>query len=428
MNRREFLKGSAIASVWTLGGCAGFPAITSVKSPNSLLRHAAFGTANMAGCDIREFATHPGVEMAAFCDVDSAYLAAIGQKFPKARLYRDWRELFEKEGDSIDSVNVSVPDHNHVPMALEAMRCGKHLYLQKPLCKTLEESAQLRRAAATSGVVTQMGNQLFANDADRETVAILRSGLLGPVERAVLFSSRGGKSRKPRYLPASAPVPKTLDWKLWLGDAAFRPYAPEVYHPLLWRVWRDLGSGWIGDLGAHVFSSLWLGMDLGRTASTKVRAESQTDCTPGLESKVWPTSSHIVWDFPGVPASDGRPFAVEWFDGIDQPGEKLAPEKFRVPAEIDALFAKTPDKKRPFEGKAIRCKEGWILQPHSGDSHAWVVRDDGRPFAAPRLAPVPSHWHEFLDRAIGGGRAASDFAWTTWMTDELIRGGQAICS
>ena len=428
MNRREFLKGAVVSSLWAAGGCAGFPAITSVKSPNSLLRHAAFGTANMAGYDISQFATHPRVEMAAFCDVDSEYLAAIGKKFPKARLYRDWRELLEKEGDSIDSVNVSIPDHNHVAVASEAMRRGKHVYLQKPLCKTLEEAARLRALAKSSGVVTQMGNQLFAESADRETVDILRSGALGPVERAVLFSTRGGASRKFRYLPAPARAPETLDWRLWLGNAAPRPYAPEVYHPLIWRVWRDLGSGWIGDLGAHLFASLWLGMDLGSTVCTDVTAEAETDCVPGLEDKVWPTSSHIVWKFPGVPASGGRPFAVEWFDGIDQKDYRLAAAKFRVPAEIDALFAKTPEGKRPFEGKAIKCREGWILQPHGGGSHVTVIRNDGRPFALPVLAPVPSHWHEFLDRAIDGRRASTDFAWSTWMTEALIRSGMAICA
>ena len=89
----------------------------------------------------------------ALCDVDANYLERARKKFPKARFYRDWRELLEAEGDSIDSLNVSVPDHHHVAIATAAMKRGKHVYLQKPMAKTIQEAEFLRRTAAECGVV-----------------------------------------------------------------------------------------------------------------------------------------------------------------------------------------------------------------------------------------------------------------------------------
>ena len=215
--------------------------------------------------------------------MDAKYLDRMKKEFPKAHFYRDWRELLAKEGDAIDSMNISIPDHNHTIVAAAAMRKGKHIYLQKPLCKSHAEAALLRDLAVRNGVVTQMGAQYTAFMADRQTVELLRTGALGPVERVYFFSTRKGLSRRRRYLPAAVPAPAYLDWDLWLGTAAVRPYAPEVYHPLIWRVWRDLGSGWIGDIGCHLMSAIWKGMSLGKAAPLTVVAETQTNAEDNVK-------------------------------------------------------------------------------------------------------------------------------------------------
>ena len=390
INRKDFI---GLGMAFAASGCStwdgGFPAITAVRSPNGLLRHASIGTANMAGGDIKSLRTHPKIEMAAFCDVDAKFLDRMKKEFPKARFYRDWRELLAKEGDAIDSMNISIPDHNHTIVAAAAMRKGKHIYLQKPLCKSHAEAALLRDLAVRNGVVTQMGAQYTAFMADRQTVELLRTGALGPVERVYFFSTRKGLSRRRRYLPASVSAPEHLDWDLWLGTAAARPYAPEVYHPLIWRVWRDLGSGWIGDIGCHLMSAVWKGMALGKAAPLTVVAETQTNAEDNVKDIVWPTATHITWRFAGVPASGGKPFEWEWFDGCSEP-DNLAPAQFRPPAEIERLFEQTPAKKRPHEGKAIKCRDGWILQPHAKDA-AFVIRT---PLAEAARVPLP-RWSAF---------------------------------
>lgn len=420
LNRRQFLACSSALAAAGATRAWGFPAITAVRSPNGLCRHACVGAGNMAWGDINSFRSHPKIEMAAFCDVDANYLARAKKEFPKARFYVDWREMLEKEGDAIDSANVSIPDHHHVGVAAAFMRKGRHVYVQKPLCKTIRESEFLRNLAQKTGVVTQLGAQFNATLSDRHTVELLKTQALGPVEHVYYFSTRKGLSRRRRELPVAAPVPGTLNWDLWLGTAAVRPYAPKVYHPLIWRIWRDLGSGWIGDIGCHLMSAVWRGMELNDLAPIDVFAETQTDADPAVKDLVWPTAAHIVWHMPGVKASDGKPFTMEWFDGCSD-ADLLAPAQFRPPAEIDASFAQTPAKQRPYEGKAIKCRDGWILQPHASAA-AFIRRNDGAPMKAPKLPKCPSHFHEFIDSCLEGRKAAADFGWATHMMDTILVG------
>ena len=420
LNRRNFLALSSAFAAGAAGRAWGFPAITAVRSPNGLVRHACIGTGNMAGGDINSFKTHPKIEMAAFCDVDANFLGRQRKQFPHAHFYRDWRELLEKEGDAIDSLNVSIPDHNHVIVAAAAMRRHKNVYVQKPLCKTIRESAFLRDLARETGVVTQLGAQFNAMLSDRQTVQLLKTQALGPVEHVYFFSTRKGLSRMRREAPVAMPPPAHLDWNLWLGTAAPRDYAPKVYHPLIWRIWRDLGSGWIGDIGCHLMSAVWRGMELNDLAPVDVWAETETNAVPEVKDLVWPTAAHILWHMPGVKASDGKPFVMEWFDGCSEP-DALSPAQFRPPAEVEALFAKTPAKKRPHEGKAIKCRDGWILQPHASAA-CYVQRNDGAPMKAPKLEKCPSHFHEFIDSCLAGRKAAADFGWSTYMMDTILVG------
>jgi predicted dehydrogenase len=421
INRRDFI---GLGTAFTLAGCkswkGGFPAITAVRSPNGMLRHMSIGCGNKGWSDILDICTHKTIEMSAFCDVDANYLAQAKKKFPNARFYRDWREMFDAEGDRVDSVTVSAPDHHHLAMATAAMKRGKHVYLQKPMAKTMREAVCLRQVARECGVVTQMGTQYTAFKSERQVIELIRSGALGPVEHVYLYSTRKGLSRNRRRMPVTAPVPKSLDWNLWLGSAAERPYAEGVYHPLLWRIWRDLGSGWVGDTGCHLIAAAWKGMDLGHTAIRDVWAETITDAEDGVKDMVWPTGAHIVWNFDGVPASGGKPFKFEWFDGCSEP-DNLAPANLRPPAEIDALYAKSPFGRRPHEGKVVKCAKGWILQPH-GAKEAYAVGLDGKPVPVPQVPDAPSHYHEFVDCCLACKVASTDFAWSTYMRECVIAG------
>ena len=423
ISRRSFIKGISSASLLAGGGCAS---ILSSRSPNSMLCHACIGTANMAAYDMKQFLANPRVKVVALCDVDAAFLAAARKLAPDARVYADWRELLAAEGDRLDSLNVSTPDHTHTVIAASAMRAGKHVYCQKPLCKYMDESALLRNLAASSGVVTQLGTQFAASVCDRTAVAALRAGVIGPVRRVMMFSTRGGKSRAERTVPEPKPVPATLDWEKWIGPAPMRPYAP-IYHPLLWRMFTDFGSGWVGDLCIHVTSAVWQGMDLGATMPLSVYADVNASALSNPVYKgCWPRYSHITWEFPGVRASGGKPFTMEWFSGFsDNPA---APAEFLPPEVCREVCRKVGVAKLPYEGRVIEGEAGWLLVPHGWDNglKPSLVMKDGR--AAPALPvaePSCSHFDEFTAHCLDGGKALSDFSWTTRMMDAVLLGGVA---
>ena len=422
--RRAFLRTAAAAAAVP---ALGFPAVVKLRRPNELLSHASIGTGNMARADLNGLRSHPGLHVTALCDVDANYLAQAKCLCPDARVYRNAFEMFEKEGAALDSVNVSTPDHTHAQYVLEALRRGLNVYGQKPLCHALADCGRIARLAAEKGAVTQMGTQIAAWECDRKTVAALRRGLVGEVRRVWLFSTR-------RHEPGAAhfawplredPVPATLDWALWLGPAAPRPYTASVYHPGAWRKWRDFGTSWLGDLALHLMSPVWLGLDLGAAAPSQVVAEIADDpWTDAQRRQYWPSMSHLVWTFPGVKASGGRPFTVEWCDGFGHVGFRLEP-KFLPPAFLQDVAAQTPLGRLPAQGRVVEGSEGWLVSTHY-DVPPYIVMKDGRAApAVPGVGAAPSHWHEYVNACLQGGTPQSAFAWTAPMTAMGLMGNAA---
>ena len=159
-SRRRFLAGCVASAA--LAPSVGFPAVVKLRKPNALLSHACIGTGNMAASDMAGFASHRDLHVTALCDVDAAYLEAARRLHPDARVYRDAFEMLAAEGDRIDSVNVSTPDHTHAQYMREALRRGLNVYGQKPLCHDLADCRALERLAREKGAVTQMGTQIAA--------------------------------------------------------------------------------------------------------------------------------------------------------------------------------------------------------------------------------------------------------------------------
>ena len=415
MKRRDFLKLGTGAGLFMAGGCAGFPSIVSSRSPNARLKHACIGTANMAWNDIKSFQGHPNADIVALCDVDATFLAKASKELcPKARCYRDWRELLEQE--NIDCLNVSTPDHTHAIIAVSAMKKGLHCYCQKPLCHDIRELELMRATAAEADVVTQFGAQFAARPGDRVTVELLRAGVIGPVKHVTIFSSRGGKSKKKRFSMPAAPVPATLDWDKWIGPAPFRPYAEKVFHPTLWRTWHDYGSSVVGDMSSHMFSSLWLGMDFRATRVKTVRAEVNDEffTDPVYREGRFPVAAHVSWDFGS--------FSVDWYDGEKAvPG---MPKKFLPPDGLAKLAReRTPFKDFFIQGKIVEGELGWIFEPHDHDLlPAVVMKGTAVAPVLPKLPEAPTHFHEFFDAILAGRKSRSDFSWSTYLAEAVMMG------
>src|SRR5918993_677766 len=154
VTRRAFLRGVAgAAAAGPLGAARAF-------GQDRKVRHASVGAAGQALSDIRAFSTHPAFALTAVADVDRARTEQVRKLFPDVRVYQDWREMFRKEQENIDSVNVSTPDHMHAPIAMAAMAMGKAVYVQKPLALTIRETRVLALKARQHKLVTQMGIQI----------------------------------------------------------------------------------------------------------------------------------------------------------------------------------------------------------------------------------------------------------------------------
>lgn len=424
--RRGFLR--TLSAAAAMAPVAGFPAVVKRRSPNSLLSHACVGTGNMAWADIEGLCSHPEIHITALCDVDSEYLAAAKSKFPDARIYRHALEMFETEGASIDSVNVSTPDHSHAVYIKDALSRGLNVYAQKPLCHDLADVREIERLAASKCAVTQMGTQIAAWECDRQSAACISSGMIGEVEKVWIFSCRGGHTTAGHVwpLPESAPPP-TLDWDEWLAGAPWRAYSEGAYHPGAWRLFRDFGTSWLGDMALHLLSPVWIGMNLGKTGPVSLRAEIPRE-PAGMMEHYWPHMSHIVWNMPGVPSTGGRPFEIEWCDGnlADRKYTIKTAPKFFPPAFARDLFARSPIGELPLQGRVVEGTEGWLLSVHYGVSPCVIDKRTGAVRPPPEVGAAPSHWHEYVNACIAETPTTSAFEWAGRLTEMVLTGNAAM--
>jgi len=417
-SRRQFLRAASIAGLtapWFVS-CATAPPRPRVAAPNAKLNHACIGVGGMGWNDLNNFLQHPRVQVVALCDVDANHLEQAAKAVPGARLYPDWRELLQKEGDRIDSVNVAVPDHMHFAIAYSAIEKDKHVYCQKPLCHDVLEVRALTRAATSKGVVTQLGTQVASSVHERTAVQWLRDGKIGKITHAYLCSNRPGavqEYRLPGPRPALGELPPTaLKWDLWLGTAPIRPFAPDIYHPAKWRAWQDFGTGWSGDIGCHIFDPVWKGLRLRAPLTISAEVQPSWKESPERRQDTWPQGDHITWTFSGGDRIAGKELVLEWFDG-----EYYPPEHIRKLAVADL-------KDYPPESSLLIGTEGSLLMPHNYPPQL-LPEEKFKDVVRPQLPPR-NHYHHFVDACLGGEPTESHFAQTGPMTEAILLGTVAI--
>jgi predicted dehydrogenase len=408
--RRRFLGTTVSGALAPLA----FPGLLRAAAPAGNLQHACIGVGGMGEVDLQNFKQHPKVKIVAICDVDRRHLEKAAGLVPEARQYTDWRELLEKEGDRIDSINATVPDHMHFPIAISAIRRGKHVYCQKPMCHDVAEVRALTEAAQKAGVRTQLGTQLASGAGDRTTAQWLKSGVIGKVKHLYLSANRPGAVEHYRPLgprPAErAEPPPHLRWDLWLGTAPERAFAPEIYHPVKWRGWLDFGTGWSGDIGCHIFDAVWKGLRL--TAPKSVIAEVQESWKNSRERRAdtWPQANHITWTFPGNDLTESAELPVEWFDG-----------DFWAPQAIRALYGEAD---YPTESAMVIGTEGALLNP-LGATPLLLPEERFKDVQRPRFE-ARNHYHHFVDACLGGPDTECHFGQSGPMTEAILLGTTAV--
>jgi predicted dehydrogenase len=317
-NRRDFIKTSSIAA-------AAFMIIPrhvlgrGFVAPSDRLLIASIGVGGKGQSDIAMFSKSGKADIGFLCDVDTRRAAKTVNAFPKAKFYKDWREMFDKEHKNFDAVSVSTPDHNHAIQTLAAMQLGKHVYVQKPLTHDLYEARILTQAAKKYKVVTQMGNQGASNDGTRIMKEWFEAGLIGDVHTVHAWTDRPVWPQGVPWSTLKADVPKELDWDLWLGTAPNKDYVNKLV-PFNWRGWWDYGTGAIGDMGCHLVEAPFniLNLQYPKDVQCSVGSVYVDEFRRGYFPESCPPSSHVTLTFPKTDKTNGD-VTVHWMDGGIQP-------------------------------------------------------------------------------------------------------------
>ena len=398
-NRRSFLKSVGTVALAT-------PFVTRdliARPPSQVLRHASFGAGGMAWEDLRQIAHFKQVELVAVADVDLRRTAGVRKEFPHARIYQDWRELLEREGKNLDSVNVSTPDHMHAPIAMSALQLGKHVYCQKPLTHDLYETRKLTEFARWKGVATQMGIQIHSTSFYQLAAVLVQAGTIGKVKEVHSWVGNGWGDPEPRP-EVSDPVPEGFNWDFWLGVCAERPFiGHEYYHPSNWRKRLDFGTGSLGDMACHIFDPVFMALNL--TAPTTVRSEGTA---PNAWN--WPLNNQVQYVFPGTRQTADKNVAVTWYDGNQRP-----------PASVKALLEGDDF---PGAGSIFVGTQGALVLPHV----ARPLLYPDKKFKDLKLPEVAeeNHWGRFVSACMGGAKTTAGFDYSGPLAEAVLAGTVAV--
>jgi len=318
-SRRSFLKKAAIAA----GGVTIVPRHVlggvGYTAPSDQIRIATVGAGGKGFSDtwsasgMKKEGGKAKEQIVALCDVDLKSAEKAFNLFPKAKQYRDYRQMLEEMDDEIDAVIVSTPDHTHAPVGMDAITRGKHVYIQKPLAHDVYEARMLTEAARKYKVVTQMGNQGSSTDDIRRICEWIDAGIIGEVTRVHAWTNRPVWEQGMMRPTEKIEVPEYIDWDLFLGSAPERPYNP-TYHPFGWRGWWDFGTGALGDMACHIIDPA--------VRALKLKYPTHVQAYAPFKVKNWnrvnsfespPLASIVHYDFP---AREGMPpVKLSWYDG-----------------------------------------------------------------------------------------------------------------
>jgi len=361
MTRRHFLQSSAALTAPSVS----VPAFCSSASPSSKLNVAVIGPCNRGAANLSGVI---GENVVALCDVNALYLDQASKRVPGAQKYADFRKMLDEMEKTIDAVVVSTPDHTHAVCASMAMRMGKHCYCEKPLAHDVYETRFLQNLAAEKKVVTQMGTQIHAGDNYRRVVELIQSGAIGKVSRVHTWFS-GGRNIKTGRPTDTPPVPDYLDWDLWLGPAAWRPYSP-AYCPGEWRRYWAFGNGILGDFGCHHMDlPFWA---LGLRDCETVKAVGPHRDPEGVVGEV-----QVDYTFPA--RGDLPPVHLTWENG-------------RMPAVLSELGIKNA----PGAGNLFIGTEGMLIADYG--MHRLLPEEKYADFKRPEpwIAPSIGHHAEWI--------------------------------
>lgn len=417
-SRRKFLRNTALAA----GGFFIVPRHVlgrGFTAPSDQLRIAGIGAGGKGNSDLREFSKSPKAAIAFLCDVDDRQAADSVKRFPKAKYYKDFREMLDKEANNIDAVSVSTPDNIHAVAAMAAIQRGKHVYVQKPMTHDIYEARMLTEAARKYKVVTQMGNQGASGDGVRLMREWYNAGLIGDATQIHVWTNRPVWPQGMGNPKGKDEIPKELNWDLWLGPAKYEEYHKE-FLPFNWRGYWAYGTGALGDMGCHLIDPAFKTVGLGYP--------SEVECSEGaIFEKMWnasiypescPISSSVKLKFP---MKNGKPdVKLYWMDG------GIVPER---PDELG------PDERMGGDdgGVIITGTKGKIMCECYGANPTLLPTSKTKEINVPQtLARVPEgHYVQWVNACIAGfgnAETSSTFDYAGPLTETILMGNLALRS
>ena len=417
VSRRSFLKQaatvtavSAIPSFWTPAKARTMPE-KSFVSANDKVNLALIGIGFRGGEIAKDLYNTGLCNIVALCDVDmgAPHTQEIMNMFPNAKRFQDFRQMFDKMASQIDAVTVGVPDFSHFPISMEAMKLGKHVYVEKPMARTFYEVELMMAAEKKYGVVTQMGNQGHSDANYFQFKAWKDAGIIKDVTNITghMNNPRRWHGFDPRMTsyPAKEALPSTMDWDTWLGVQHNHDYNKDFVNGQ-WRCWYDFGMGVLGDWGAHILDTAHEFLDLG------LPEEIDPTYLKDHNMFFFPMSSTIHFRFPA--RGNMPPVDIAWYDGLDN--IPPVPEGYGV-SDIDPNIPTVaggkiqPTKLNP--GKEIYTKT-LTFKGGSHGSTLSIIPEDKAKEMAPKLPEVPkspsNHYANFLLSCQGKEKTRSPFS------------------
>jgi predicted dehydrogenase len=422
MSRRSFLVAAGMAPLivprHVLGG-AGY------QAPSDKLRIACVGVGGMgknylSGCKDEE--------IVALCDLDHEFSAPVFKLYPRARLYKDFREMFDKEEKNFDALIVATPDHWHAHLALAALAMNKHLYNAKPITHTIAEARRVKAAVLASKVTTKASIQDSRTSYARATTELLLSGAIGPVYEMHFWTGTYSPSGLARPAEAQTP-PAGMNWDQWCGPSPARPYH-KTYHYGNWRPWWDFGTGTVGDFGCHTLQMFHDELEMGAPDWVTATACQAFSLAGRVENTECMSIANMVqWHFP---ARGNHPEAMAFFydGGLTPPRPVSMPPEVAMPGsgimfvgekgvQISAYYGGNPwlpfgAQARP--GQQVRGLPGGWLLPESR------FKDFQQPEPSLPRCEKPDHYTEWVRQCKAGQKSITPVEFACGLTEFALLG------
>lgn len=363
LSRRQFLKGSAAA-----GALMALPTILPSRlfgqnAPSNQIVVGLIGVGGMGGDHLKALLGFPEVRIAAVCDVDRVRAVTAAESVNQfygnqdCAALGDFRDLASRAG--IDAVWVCTPDNWHALTAIEAIRNGKDVYVEKPLTLTIAEGRALVDAARKHNRVVQTGTQQRSSRRFHDTAEFIRNGGLRRLDRIEILIPANNK-----YAPGTwqeDPVPEGLDWEMWLGPAPWSPFNRHACH-YNFRFIRDYAAGQVTNWGAHYIDIAQWALGVDDSGPVWIEGHGQFPTT-GL----FTTATKV--DFTCTYANDVTLRCRTRYDGISDGNVRFFGDRGWIDVSRSASKASDPELL-----KEVSARTGDFKLPSSANHHDNFLR------------------------------------------------------